>query len=71
MGAGAGAGAAAPPLGSSVVDEEAGVVDDEVRYRSPRITASAWMTVFPPRIMRCVPWIWARREILFPVSWVG
>lgn len=42
--------------------------DDTVRYRSPRIVASAWITVFPPRIMRCEPWIWDRREILLPVS---
>ena len=66
-GVGVGA-AAAAALGSSV--NEAAVVD-EVRYKSPRITASAWMTVFPPRMMRWVPWIWARREILFPVSWIG
>lgn len=39
-----------------------------VRNRSPRITASAWITVLPPRMMCCVPWIWDRREILFPVS---
>lgn len=38
------------------------------RKRSPRITASAWMTVFPPRMMCCVPWMRLRREILLPVS---
>lgn len=37
-------------------------------YRSPLITASDWITVFPPSMMCCVPWIMERREILFPVS---
>jgi hypothetical protein len=41
---------------------------EALRNRSPRMTASAWMTVLPPRMMCCVPWIWDRREILLPVS---
>lgn len=51
-----------PPLPSAGTE-------DEERYRSPRMTASAWMTVLPPRMMCCVPWIWERREILLPVSY--
>lgn len=51
-----------PPLPSAGAE-------DEERYRSPRMTASAWMTVLPPRMMCCVPWIWERREILLPVSY--
>lgn len=33
------------------------------------MTASAWITVLPPRMMCWVPWIRDRREILLPVSW--
>lgn len=35
------------------------------------MTASAWITVLPPRMMCWVPWIKDRREILFPVSCGG
>ena len=38
------------------------------RARSPRRIACAWITVRPPRMMFCVPWICERREILLPVS---
>ena len=69
VGAGPGPG---PCVGSSaVLVLDAAGVDDTVRYRSPRIVASAWITVFPPRIIRCEPWIWDRREILLPVSWTA
>jgi hypothetical protein len=48
---------------------EEGRVTVPGRTRSPRMMASAQITVRPPRIMFCVPWIWERRETLFPVSW--
>lgn len=47
------------------------VLGTRVRSRSPRITASAWITVRPPRIMFVVPWICERRETLLPVSCGG
>ena len=60
--------------GADVVVEEGFEVEEEdeagrVLWRSPRMQTSAWMTVRPPRTMFCVPWIWARRETLLPVSW--
>ena len=45
-----------------------GLLAGYVLSRSPRIITSAWMTVFPPRIMFVVPMIWDRRETLLPVS---
>ncbi len=47
-------------------EEEGG--GGRVLCRSPRMHTSAWMTVRPPRMMFCVPWIWALRETLLPVS---
>ena len=56
-------------------EDEGSVAEEEeegrVRMRSPRIQASAWMTVRPARIIFCVPWIWERRETLLPVSLEG
>ncbi len=40
----------------------------KVLCKSPRMQTSAWMTVRPPRMMFCVPWIWDFRETLLPVS---
>lgn len=53
-----------------VVEVEGGA--GTVLWRSPRMHTSAWMTVRPPKMMFCVPWIWALRETLLPVScwWV-
>lgn len=39
-------------------------VEGRVRIRSPRMMTSAWMTVFPPRIMLVVPMIWDLRLTL-------
>ncbi len=67
--AGAGAVAASLTSPASFLDvltswDAAGVV----RTRSPRMQTEGSMTTRPPRIMCCVPWSWARRATLLPVS---
>lgn len=44
------------------------VLETAVRARSPRIMASAMMTVLPPSMMFCVPTSVAFRATLLPVS---
>lgn len=44
--------------------------EEAARNKSPRTTASAMIMDLPPRVIWCVPWIWDRREILFPVSFM-
>ena len=52
------------------VDEGAGGAAACCRTRSPRMITSCWITDFPARIMCCVAWSCARREILLPFSWI-
>lgn len=54
--------AGAPPAAAPAAAEEA------VRERSPRIMASAWMTVLPPSMIFCVPTRTAFLATLLPVS---
>ena len=57
------------PIAMATEDGVGGVLAPGVRTRSPRRTASAWMTERPPSIMCWVPCIWERRETLLPASW--
>ena len=42
-----------------------------VRLKSPRMIAPLDIIVLPPRMMFCGPAIVARRDTLFPVSWIA
>jgi len=55
--------AGAPPAAAPAAADEA------VRERSPRIMASAWMTVLPPSMIFCVPTRTAFLATLLPVSY--